>query len=535
MTQAHKSFVKGAMILAAAALIGKIVGAIFRIPLADVLLAEGSGYYGMVYPIYSAFMVISTLGIPTAVSKMVSDNVARGDKLAAHNVFLSARKILLLVGLVLFALLFLFSDVLANLLNTQPVVFSIIAISPALCFVCVISVYRGYFQGIQKMVPTAITQIVEPLGKLFFGLFFANLLLYLTGKPEWAAAGAVFGIAVSEGIALIVMKIIYNKHRKSCEFDTRKKISNKEIKDMAGQMFKVALPITLGACVMPLVLSVDSFLVSTVLQSVGYSQPEATSMLGLLTMNVVPIINLPTAFSGALAMSLVPAITRACVEKKYDTVKKEAGYGLVLSIIIGLPVAVGFVLFAQPIIALLFSSLSATELYICTNLHTILAFSVIGLILTQSMTGVLQGVGRKIIPIAALAIGLVLKIGISIWLIPIIGIYGAAVGTLVSLSVMAAINVYFAVKHAKIKISFKQAILKPIIASAVMGFFAYAVWYGLEGYSNRFAIVFAILLALLMYAGLLIVMKTLSKEEVLALPGGKKIIKIMNKLRLLKE
>ncbi|MEG1859954.1 MAG: oligosaccharide flippase family protein, partial [Christensenellaceae bacterium] len=213
MTQTQKNFVKGAAILAIAGLIVKIIGAFFRIPLTNVVGTEGMGYYQLAYPVYSLLLVVSTAGLPTAISKLVSERVAKDDYEGAHYTFQIAWRVLAILGVITAILMFFLSGTIAKVQSTPPAIYSLMAISPALFFVSILSAYRGYFQGLQYMVPTAISQIVEQVGKLGIGLFVAYLFLSITGKPEMGAAGALIGVSCSEAISLLYMMIVYKRRK----------------------------------------------------------------------------------------------------------------------------------------------------------------------------------------------------------------------------------------------------------------------------------------------------------------------------------
>ncbi len=536
MTQRQKNFVKGAVILGLAGLLAKVIGAFFRIPLAGVLGAEGSGYYGMAYPVYSALMVVSTLGIPTAISKMISERAATGDRAGAYRVFVVARRVFLIFGVASAVALLLCSGAIADVLQAAPAAYSFMAISPALFFVSVMSAYRGYFQGLQWMTPTAATQVIEQMGKLLIGLFLAGTLMRATGRPELGAAGALLGIAISEGIALAVIVVMYRK-RGETRMDTggvRVRCAKTEFWQIFKKMLAVAVPVTLGACVMPIVLSLDSVTVSRTLQAVGYAQKEAASLLGLLTMNVTPLINMPAALSAALAMSIVPAVAQAHARADKAEVSGQAGFGFQLAVLVGLPAAAGFALLAQPILSMLFRSLSAQELAVSAQLMVLMSAGVVFLTLTQTMTGILQGVGKQILPVISLLVGALVKVALSVALlrVPQIHIAGAAIGTLACFAVIGVMNVCFAVRYAGMAVRFKQSVLKPAAATGVMGVCVYFVWMGLAGWSDTVGVIAAIAVGAAVYAVMLLLLRALDKSELQMIPGGAKIIKWMQKCRI---
>jgi len=203
-----KSFVKGAGILAVSGLIVKFIGAVFRIPLTNIIGTEGIGLYQLAYPIYAFLLVASTSGLPVAISKMVSEEIALGNHYGAYRIFRISLRLLTLLGIVTSIILLAGSGLISKLQGNPKSIYGLMAISPALFFVSVMSAYRGYFQGMHMMTPTALSQIIEQLGKLIIGLTLAAL--WIPKGPEYAAAGAILGVTLSEVAALTFMLGVYH-------------------------------------------------------------------------------------------------------------------------------------------------------------------------------------------------------------------------------------------------------------------------------------------------------------------------------------
>ncbi|MEG0251386.1 MAG: polysaccharide biosynthesis protein [Christensenellaceae bacterium] len=539
MTQTQKNFVKGAAILAIAGLIVKIIGAFFRIPLTNVVGTEGMGYYQLAYPVYSLLLVVSTAGLPTAISKLVSERVAKDDYEGAHYTFQIAWRVLAILGVITAILMFFLSGTIAKVQSTPPAIYSLMAISPALFFVSILSAYRGYFQGLQYMVPTAISQIVEQVGKLGIGLSVAYLFLSITGKPEMGAAGALIGVSCSEAISLLYMMIVYKRRKGEILLNIKNldpKGATKNFKPIFKKILAIAIPVTLGACVMPIVMSIDSVIVSRTLQSIGYAQKTATSMYGVLTGVVNPLINMPAVLSLALAMSLVPAISQSKAQGDVQEMRNKSSFGLKLALLVGLPAATAFILLAQPIIMLLYKSVQGSELVMATGLFQLLSLGVLFLTLVQTMTGILQGMGKPFLPVYSLIVGAAVKIGVSLWLIsvPSINIYGAAIGTMACYAIAAVMDVVFVVRRSQFKLSLINHILKPVLATAVMGVVVFLVYRLLGGHSNTVGVLAAILIGLVVYVLALLLTGGLTKQELTMVPGGAKITKVMKKLKVWK-
>lgn len=539
MTQTQKNFVKGAAILGVAGLIVKIIGAFFRIPLTNIIGSEGIGYYQMAYPIYSMLLVVSTAGLPTAISKLVAEHVAQENYAGAHYTFQIAWRVLFVFGIATTAIMAFMAQPISQLQQSPPAFYSLLAIAPALFFVSMISAYRGYFQGLQYMVPTAVSQLLEQLFKLIAGLYLADFLFKLTGKAEFGAMGAVVGVSISEIVAMFYIMITYQRRKGEIISHIRSldpKGASKRFKKIFTQILVIAVPVTLGACVMPIVNAIDSFVVPTSLQVIGNSQEMSASLYGVLTGVVNPLINMPAVLSLALAMSLVPAISQSQAQGDKKSVAEKSSFGFKLALLVGLPCTIGLYLLAQPIISLLYRGLEPFEVEIAAPLLQLAAAEVLFLTMIQTMTGILQGFGKPVLPVISLAIGAVVKIALSIVLIkdPNINIYGAVMGTIACYALAAVLDIAFVVINTRFRLGFLDHILKPVVSSAALGAAVWFVYDRLSSYSNTIGVAAAILAGLLAYLIVLMLTKGLTPEELKMVPGGDKIKRLMIKLRIWK-
>lgn len=539
MTKAQKNFVKGAALLGVVGLIVKVIGAFYRIPLTHVLGELGMGYYQQAYPIYAALLIISTAGLPTAISKLVSEKVAQNDYKGAHQTFLVAWRVLLFLGIFTTILMFLLAKPISMLQQSPNVWYSLMAIAPALFFVSMISAYRGYFQGLQYMAPTAFSQLLEQAGKLAFGLALAYVIFQRTGRAELGAMGAIMGVTLSEVLALVYMVIVYKKKKGELVSniqDMEVTDISKNFKPIIKQIIMIAIPVTLGSLVNPIVQAIDSVIVSRTLQAIGYTAEQATARYGILSGYINPLINMPAVLSLALAMSLVPAISQSQAEGDEVEVKAKSSFGFKLAFLVGLPCAVGFILLAQPILNLLYSRLVGPNLTIAVGLFQLSAFGVLFLTLIQTMTGILQGLGKPFLPVISLVVGAVVKVIVSITLIsqPDINIYGAAIGTIACYAIAGVMDIIFVVRRARFKFSFVNHILKPVTATLAMGVCVWLVYRLVGSHSNTLGVLAAIVIGVIVYALVLLLVKGLTKPELEMVPGGTKVERVMVKLRLWK-
>ncbi len=536
----RKSFVKGAFILGAAGIVGKFIGAFFRIPLANIIKPEGIGLYQMAYPVYIALLTISTAGLPTAIAKMVAENIALGQNREAHRIFQISFKMLAILGITATIILAAVAPLFATFIQNDKVIFPLISIAPALFFVSVMSAYRGYFQGMQMMGPTAVTQITEQIGKLIFGLLLASLLI--DKGVEYGAMGAIIGVTLSEVIALGVIIYIYNRHKSAIEYGIRISPRLKYIpssRSIVSQLVKIAIPITLGASVIPLVNMVDLVIIPRRLVSIGYVTERATEMYGYLTGYANVFINFPQVVTLALAVSLVPAISESAVLKEYTTVRQKSITGIRLAILFGLPSAVGLSILAAPVIRLLYGSLTENEVSAIARVLSVVSFSLVFLTLNQTITAILQGVNRVVLPVRNMLIGALAKSITNYFLvgIPSLNILGAAFGTIICYAVAASLNFAAVKKYTRIEFKVMDFVVKPILsvtAMAVSVIYSYN-WIIDKTGRNSIGVMAAILIGIIVYLLMLLIIGSLKQHDFEIIPGGTILAKVLTKLGILKN
>ncbi len=538
MSGEQKSFVKGAAILGLFGLIVKVIGAVFRIPLTNVIGSEGIANYNVAYPLYALLVVISTAGLPAAISRMVAERVSLGDYRGAHNVFKTAFKVLLIIGIASAAILLLVSKAVAASVKIPSAELSLMMIAPALFFVAILSAYRGYFQGLQIMLPTALTQVVEQVVKLVAGLYFA--FLWVDRGVEWGAAGALLGVSISEVFALGIIMIMYRRKKREIVYNmarTAPAIKHRS-RSILSELFVIAVPVTIGSCIMPIVGFLDTAIITNVMSSVDYSAFSSlspTESFGVLTGTVNPLINMPAVLSLALCMSLVPAISEARSQNNSLELSSRSRMGFKLAVLIGLPCAAGMFILAKPIIMLLFSSgrLTPEELGVGADMLKTLSVGVLFLTLLQTMTGILQGAGHQFIPVINLLIGAVVKVFLSVVLmrVPSLNINGAAIGTAACYGIAALLNVVAVIRYTKPGIKPVSGVLMPVVSSAVMGILVYLLHGPLaSSLGNTLATLFCIAAAVLVYVIMLLVTGALDKEDMKYIPGGKITTSLMNRI-----
>lgn len=530
---AKKSFIQGAVILGIAGLIIKVMGAFFRIPLANFIGDEGMGYYQTAYPIYVLFLTLATAGIPIAISKLVSERVAVDNYYEAYRVFRVSFVLLFTIGICSAAILFFGSEYIVNAIGNPGAQYAMMAIAPALLFVPIMAAYRGYFQGMQNMKPTATSQVVEQFFRVGTGLTLAYVLVS-TGR-EYAAAGASFGATAGAVAGLLAIIGIYLYKRKSMQGDINRtyRPNGEKGSKILAKIFIIAVPVTIGAAIMPIMNTIDVGIVMLRLQETGWTEEAANGLYGQLTGMAGPLINFPQVLTQAIAMSLVPAIAAAHKQKDIKFLNYNVRLGIRTAIIIGLPCALGLMTLAEPIMLLLYPLQKASAVSAAPCLF-IMAFGVIFLSTVQTLTGVLQGLGKPMIPVINLFIGAIVKIGLTYTLTGIdsINVKGAAIGTVAAYIVASTLNIMAVKKYTGVKFDVMLTFVKPIISVITMSIFvwvSYRILFGVLG--NGFSTVIAIIIGAAVYAVMLFITKAITNDELKMIPKGNKIVKVINRIK----
>lgn len=423
---APQSWVKGAAILAVGGFIAKLLGAIYRIPLTNLIGAEGMGLYQMIFPMYSLLLTVSSGGIPTALARLVAEKTARGDLADAGRTARSALCSLAVLGIAASGLVALCAPRLAAAQGNADAAAAYYAVSPAIAFVAVISALRGYFQGKENMTPSAVSQIVEQIVKLACGLGFAVLLL--PRGTAYAAAGAAAGVTVSEAVAAAVLAI-----QLACDRTRLPVAKTKRFLRDTRELYAIAIPVTLGGAVMPLTMLIDSAVVINILKrTVDVS--TATALYGLSGGPVGSLINMPVVLSLALGTAILPGVAASHTTGDETAVRQKAGLCFRLAIYVAAPCSAAFALFARPLIELLYGRGLAVgvvdEAAVAGNLLAAMSGTVLLLALIQISTSMLHAIGKNYVPVVNLALGAAVKLALNIVLLPVLGIYAVAVSNL---------------------------------------------------------------------------------------------------------
>lgn len=415
----NKKMLGGAVTLGAGTFIAKILGALYRIPLTNMIGSYGLGLYQMVFPLYTVLLDFSGAGVPSALSKLISSSGGRANNYAATTYLGVSLKIFAVLGFLGSVIMAAFSGLFAKWQGDAQATIGYVSLAPAVLGVCIISCYRGYFQGLMEMRPTAFSQITEQTVKLAVGLL---LVWSLMPDVRLAVAGATFAITVSEAAALVQLYLNYKKSVKKSDVKPFIKEKN-NFRQIALKIIVTTVPVTLTGIAIPLSHVIDSFQIINVL---SLYRADATSLFGLLTGVTVTVINLPVSVCYGVAATALPSVASATDGKEKNRNSLKA---LLLTLAVSLPCALFCFLFPNFIIGLLFKKLAADEKIIAVNLLRLCSPCVVLLSVLQTSNAVLIGKNRLYTPFAVMLSAIALKAVINAFLLknPALNIYGGAV------------------------------------------------------------------------------------------------------------
>ena len=516
MTNKTKSIIGGMTVLGLAGVICKLVGVLYSIPLTWMIGTQGLGVYNAVFPAYNLLLTISSAGLPVAVSRLVARSLAKDDPRSAKNVFKTALLLLTIVGSIATIIMLAGSGLLA-IASDQPssrIGFQVIA--PCVLIVCMLSAFRGFMQGQQNMTPTAISQLIEQVGKVFLALPMA----YFGSKMgiEYGAAGALLGTTIVEGAALLYMVILYYRRRNAFATLPQVDIAAPEsCGNIARQLLGISLPITIGACIVPLSQYIDSTMLVGRLMSTGMVAGKAASVYGLFSGTVIRIINIPTALALAVSMSLVPAISSAKAINDNEQICRQTDLGMRFAFLIGLPCSIGMSVLAEPLMRFFYEgSICEEELILGGELLTMSGLTIILFTVVQATTSVLQGLGKQRIPMYTLIAGVVCKIVLNYVLIaiPSINSHGAPIASLVCYSVSMLPNLYYMIKYANTRMNWMDWVVRPGIATAAMGIVVFCMREFLPG--GRLMLLVDVAVGVVVFAAVALAVKAITKDDLRA-------------------
>lgn len=534
----RQNFLHGAVILAAGVVIIKLLGAIYKIPLRNIIGETGYGYFFAAYTIYNFFLTISTAGLPVALSRMISEANTLGKPRQARRTFRVAMVTLGALGLVFSLLMILFpTEMAVAFVSKANVSQCVFAIGPSVLLVCLTSAFRGYIQGNGNMKPTMVGQVFEVLVKVIVGLALAIWFTRIGKSVPLSAAGAIFGVSVGSLAALVYMLRSYLKEYRSPA--ALKCAASDDTPESVGrtlwQFIRIGVPITLGASVMSLFSLIDTKLINMQLPTVPGIGPALADELYGAYSTMTTLYNLPAAFITPMSIAVVPAISAAAVRHARGEVGTITESSLRISAVIAMPMGVGLAVLAGPIIALVFPDSNAVGPAILTWLGVAAVFVCIALV----SNAILQADGKERLPIVSMLVGGVVKIVCNLLLVsrPEIHILGACMGTVACYAVICILNCIFISRRMKVAPRYGKAFLPPLFSTLVMAACAWAVF----GIGSRLlhvmergrlllaaVLAVAIAIAVVAYVVMVVVTKSVTLKDMMLIPKGEKLAKLLH-------
>lgn len=543
----NSSFLVQGSILAIASIVSRIIGLLYRSPLTAILGDLGNDYYSTAFEIYSLLLLISSMSLPLAVSKMVSARVSQGRIKDAYRVFKAALWFAVFSGLAAGLTVFFFADYFAEFLKTPFCVFALRMLAPTLFIVAILGVIRGFFQGLGTMMPSAVSQIVEQIINAVVSVVAAYYLFgygtrigaVLGDKAEYGAAygaaGGTLGTGAGALAGLLFVLFVYVVYKRVFKRKLRRDggASNESYRTIFRVLILTVIPVLLSTTLYNLSAIVDQALFKSVANFQGYTTAEIHTFWGVFGGKYRVLINVPISIASAVVSASVPAITASFGRKDMISVQKKTGNAIHYSMVVAFPCAVGLGVLASPLMQLLFHD--STPL--AAHMLQVGVISVVFYSLSTLSNGILQGINRMRVPVINAAIALVLQAGLLVLLMYAanLNIFAVIWANTFFALLMCLLNGYGIYRH----IGFKQNVIKtfliPALASAIMGVVVYVVYMVMQMvlHINALSTMTAIVLGAFMYFVCMLVLRGLDEEDLLSFPGGRKLITLGRKMHLL--
>jgi len=526
-THAGESFFSGVLVLTVSNLLVKELGMLFKIPMNYIVGDTGMGYYNAAYTIYTFFYMLSTAGLPTAVSILVSAAHAAGKRNQCRRILQISLALFCGIGTLGCAVMFAYAGELASLIGAPPAAYCIIAVSPTLFFICIASALRGYFQGLYRMTPTAVSQFLEAFCKVGIGILCAVYAIRQGYDPPVIAAYTVMGLTMGSAVSMLYL-IFAGLYSRETSMPVPEDPAVENGKKLLTRLAGIAVPIAVSSAVMSLTGMIDAVMIQRLLQQNGMTQETATTLYGNYTSLAVPMFNLPPVLVYPIAYAMVPLLTRYRTEKNGE--KRSLNLissALRMAVLIGAPCALGLSVLSEPILSLLYRSSSAET---AAPLLTLLAPSSLLVCVLAVTNSVLQSIGKAGLPVLSMLAGAAVKILCTALLIPHTGITAAPISTFFCYLTVTAVNLFFMLRHTGVHPELGRTLFRPVAAASVCAVTA------LGGYRllvcilpEKLAVLPAIVLAAVVYCLLIREMCVLDEEDLALLPKAEKLRKWLMK------
>lgn len=564
-----QSFIQGAAILTLCLLVVKIIGMLYKVSLSRLYGPVGAGLLGNAYELYIPLFTLATAGFPIAVSRMVSESMSKGRYKDIRRIKEVAVPFFIVAGIICFLLMLLFSFFYVRFIKAPDALISIVALAPAIFFGCLVSAYRGYYEGMRNMVPTAASEIVEAAVKLIVGYSFAYFVMNYGERifgitdenilVKYSVAAAIFGITLGSFFSFMYIYFRFKIQGDGItEEMLRQSPKPRSKRDTFAILLHTAIPIGLGALIMNVAGTVDASLIQRRLLSMMSNRPEA--LLGEYT-GLIPdknveegtvhtylwgcynyaltIMNLVVTVTQAFGTTALPNVTEAYTKGNKEALKKSIETVMRVTFVFTIPAGLGLTVLADPIMHVVYGTTDGVD--IASNVLRVMGIAVIVFAAATPMCSMLQAVGRVDMPLKLYTIGMIIKIISNYVLvgIPQINVQGGSIGTLLCYTFVIIVSVFVLVKETGIIPDFKVVIIKPLIAAIVCAVSAW-VSYSLLSHlfsTGRYAVlmctVLSIIIACVFYVIFLLLLRAVTKNDIIMLPKGNKIVTILEKYHLI--
>lgn len=543
----NSSFLVQGSILAIASIVSRIIGLLYRSPLTAIIGDLGNDYYSTAFEIYSLLLLISSMSLPLAVSKMVSARVSQGRVRDAYRVFKAALGFAVCSGLAAALVVFFFADYFAAFLKTPFCVFALRVLAPTLFIVAVLGVIRGFFQGLGTMMPSAVSQIVEQIinavvsvGAAYYLFRYGAKIGAVLGDPEeysaaYGAAGGTLGTGAGALAGLLFVLFVYVVYKRVLKRKLRRdRGSSKEsYRTILWVLICTVVPVLLSTTLYNLSAIVDQAIFKNVANLQGYTAGEIHTFWGVFGGKYRVLVNVPISIASAVVSASVPAITASFANKDMQGVRGKTGNAIHYSMVISFPCAVGLGVLASPVMQLLFND--STPL--AAHMLQIGVVSVVFYSLSTLSNGILQGINRMKVPVFNAAVSLALQAGLLVALMYVadLNIFAVIWANTFFALLMCLLNGYGIYRYLGFKQEVKKTFLIPALSAAVMGVAVYVIYMVLQMllHINAVSTILSIIAGAGVYFVVMLALKGLNEEDLLSFPGGRKLIALGRKLRLL--
>ena len=525
-----------ASILATATIIVKVIGFVYRIPMQNILKDEGMGYYSNAFTLYRVLVVISSVSIPTAVSRMVSVEIAKKQYRNVQRIFKATLTYALLSGVMASLILLIASKAYVEFIGMDKALYAVRVLAPTIIIVALLGVFRGYFQGMNTMMPTALSQVVEQILNAIASVVAAQLLL-LKGI-EYGAAGGTLGTGIGALSGLVFMILVYygivrNQINKKVELYSKYLIKKKPYRIIIKQFFFTSTPILLGTLVIQITDFIDTIMFNRGLIHHGYSKTNIAILNGIMDAKYRVFITLFVSLSAALATAAIPNITGAVIRKNKSEIENKVNVVYRFMTIVVIPSCIGLIIFAKPLLVCLFNEKNMMPVYLlqCGSVSIIL----FGLVTIS--VAVLQALNYINIPAKNAIISSVVKILLNIFIFFLldIGIFGMIITTIAFAMCSVYLNLGAVLKRTKVKLDINKIFIIPLKSAIIMGISSGLLYKLINLLTKNIAIslFISVIVAIVVYAVSIVKFKGLDEQELTMLPFGKKLVVIFYKVGLL--